>query len=191
MTVRKRTARITKSGEIFDNADGEFFDRGKIDQLKKIKKKANLEGKELKDLKKEKLESKITKETIDCLNLFPFVSAIKVAGGLFSGGGNPDIDIVLNGFSVKVEMKRPGLIPTELQYDRIAEINAARGFAFYATSKEEVLDTLCARGYFDFLQSIHDSEWMHNIVMKRAKKVFLESKDPLVLIDKQRKLLKT
>lgn len=189
MNVRKRTARITKIGEIFDNAGGDFFDRGKIDQLKKIKKKAKAEGKELKDLKEEKLESKITKETIDCLNLYPFISAIKVPGTVFSGGGNPDIDIVFNGLSIKVEMKRPGLLPTDLQYERIAEINAANGFAFYASSKQEVLDTLCAKGYFDFLKSIPDSVWVQNIVMKQAKKVFLESKDQSVLIEKQRKLL--
>lgn len=191
MTVRKRTARITKIEEIFDKAGGDFFDRGKIDQLKKIKKKAKAEGKELKDLKKEKLESKITKETIDCLNLYPFISAIKVPGTVFSGGGNPDIDIVFNGLSIKVEMKRSAnLEPTKLQYERIDEINAANGFAFYASSKQEVLDTLCAKGYFDFLKNIPDSVWVKNIVMKQAKKVFLESKDQSVLIDKQRKLLK-
>ena len=67
-------------------------------------------------------------------------------GGTFTKSGLPDMHIVVNGYSVDVELKAPTGRISELQKIMIKQIRAAGGFAF----------VLYPSGYLDFVKFITD-----------------------------------
>lgn len=67
-------------------------------------------------------------------------------GGTFTKSGLPDMHIVVNGYSVDVELKAPTGRISELQKIMIKQIRNAGGFAF----------VLYPSGYLDFVKFITD-----------------------------------
>jgi Holliday junction resolvase len=52
----------------------------------------------------------------------------------FGKSGVPDIVACINGKFVSIEVKREGKEPTALQWQRMAEIDLAGGFAYWGTA---------------------------------------------------------
>lgn len=67
---------------------------------------------------------------------------IKVHGGPFGTRGEADIHACMSGRFIAIEVKRPGQKPTPLQLARLAQIAAAGGLAFVATSVADVAQML-------------------------------------------------
>lgn len=58
--------------------------------------------------------------------------------GIYAQAGVPDLLCCINGRFVAIEVKKPKKKPTAIQNAFIDAINLCGGFAFYATSVEEV-----------------------------------------------------
>jgi penicillin-binding protein-related factor A (putative recombinase) len=88
------------------------------------------------------LEKVIIKKILDWLNAQTMCRAIKVHGGPYGNTGEPDIDCVWHGHSIKIEVKQPDKgkksEPTELQAQRMKEWQKVGGIAFHVTSLEQV-----------------------------------------------------
>lgn len=83
-------------------------------------------------------EATIVAKALKRLNAMPGVRARKVHGGAFVSG-EPDLDIVAAGRSVKLEVKVPGETATKLQ-DRIMEQwRAAGAVCAVVTSADEAI----------------------------------------------------
>lgn len=97
-------------------------------------------------------ESELTKLAIGWLNAQPGTYAWKLHTGAFGESGHPDIDGCVNGRSLKIEMKEPGLKPTVLQMARLQRWRAAGAMVGWATS-------------LDHVQALHaraaDPEWIN------------------------------
>lgn len=88
-------------------------------------------------LPEKKVENQIKKYLLSLNAYF-----IKTVGGSVAAG-TPDIIACVNGFFVGIEVKRPeGGKVSELQKNHLKRIVQSGGFAFIATSKEEVKDYL-------------------------------------------------
>lgn len=77
----------------------------------------------------------------------------KVHGSGRTKTGEPDLDVIFHGYSVKIELKAPGQRPTKIQEVRLAECRAAGGLAFCASSVVEVasyLQLFCVANGIDF-----------------------------------------
>jgi hypothetical protein len=98
----------------------------------------------------EKPETKIVKKIIAHIKA-KGGWARKVHGNAFSSG-EPDIDAVLNGRSVKIEVKVPGKYPTTQQLARLRTWETAGSLAGWVTSVEEV-DRL--------LGNVEDLSWVN------------------------------
>ena len=90
--------------------------------------------------------------------------ARSVHAGPHSGSvGEPDIDAVVGGFPVKIEVKLPGNRPTPLQLRVMrqwAEAGAITGWAFDMDGLEEILDHVRRRHALvteALRESLHDS----------------------------------
>jgi hypothetical protein len=86
-----------------------------------------------------KTESKITGAIIQMIRRRGHW-ARKVHGNAFQTAGIPDVDAVIFGRSVRIEVKRPGEVPTELQNRVLAELERAGAFVTVATSLDEGLE---------------------------------------------------
>lgn len=96
-------------------------------------------------------EKKVTDKVLKELNSRPGHLFYKVHQGRY-GGGQPDIDGVVYGRSVKIEMKAPGNEPTARQMlvmRRWAKVGALVG---WATSLEEVEE---------LLSHLDDPDWVN------------------------------
>lgn len=85
-----------------------------------------------------KTEGAITGEALSWLNSQPGTYAWKLHTGPMGEGGHPDIDGCTQGRSIKIEMKRPGEVPTRRQMARLLQWRAAGALVGWATSVEEV-----------------------------------------------------
>jgi len=66
-------------------------------------------------------ETKIVNEILEYLNGLDQCRAVKVHGGYYGNNGEPDIDCVYRGRSLKIEVKVPGQVPTRLQTKRLEQ----------------------------------------------------------------------
>ena len=66
----------------------------------------------------------------------------KIHGGEFGSNGQPDLDAVIRGRSVKVEAKQPGKRPTPVQYRRMREWAAVGALTGWFTTTEELEEIL-------------------------------------------------
>lgn len=76
------------------------------------------------------------------------VWARKVSGGSFGSAGEPDIDVVWRGVSIKIEVKLPGKLNTltELQKLALERWGQAGSVVGVVTSLDEVKDLLARNG---------------------------------------------
>lgn len=86
-----------------------------------------------------KPESRITLAIINAIKRRGYW-ARKVHGGTFTGAGIPDVDAVVRGLSVRIEVKRPGEKPTEIQKAVMAELERAGAYVTVATSVDEAIE---------------------------------------------------
>lgn len=86
-----------------------------------------------------KPETKITMAIIQAIRRRRYW-ARKVHGNAFQAAGIPDVDAVVHGRSVRIEVKQPGETPTPLQKRCMAELEAAGAFVTVATSVEEAME---------------------------------------------------
>lgn len=124
----------------------EYFSDAGVNDFKKAVKTAEKQNKKLSDMKKTNGEKDVVKSILEWLNSLPMCKARKVHGGMFSAG-EPDIDCVINGLSVKIEVKSPGNQPTENQLKRINEWKSAGCLAFWTDNLHFVKETLKANKY--------------------------------------------
>lgn len=98
-------------------------------------------------------EADILQAILKALRKHPKVARVeRRQSGVFQDGGrwvkvgrrgDPDISGILHGGRVfGIEVKRPGEVPSEIQWQRINEINAAGGLAGWADSVEMALALL-------------------------------------------------
>jgi hypothetical protein len=79
-------------------------------------------------------EGEITADCLTWLNSQPRTKARKVHQGAMTGGGEPDIDACARGRAVKIEVKRPGQVPTGRQLRRMEEWQRAGALVGWVTS---------------------------------------------------------
>lgn len=124
----------------------EYFSDAGVNDFKKAVKIAEKQNKKLSDMKKTNGEGDVVKSILEWLNSLPMCKARKVHGNIFSAG-EPDIDCVINGFSVKIEVKDPGEKPTQPQLKKINEWKAAGCLAFWTDNLPFVKETLKENKY--------------------------------------------
>lgn len=93
-----------------------------------------------------KPEKNIVNKILDYLNDLPHTYAHKVYSGGYAQAGEPDVDSVCNGHSLKLEVKVPGEWPTPLQQVRLDQWADAGAIAACVHSVEEVatlVETFC------------------------------------------------
>lgn len=88
------------------------------------------------------LESDITKGILKALNAIEGVRAVKVHASQMGNGGEPDIDVVAHGRSIKLEVKQPGKTPTPRQLSILRKWRSAGAAVAVVTSTAEALDIL-------------------------------------------------
>jgi hypothetical protein len=82
-------------------------------------------------------ETRLVNRIIRWLNDQPSTRARKVHGSVYQTG-EPDVDAVVNGRAVKIEVKLPGQKSTALQARRLAQWEAAGAVVGVVTSLDEV-----------------------------------------------------
>jgi hypothetical protein len=98
-------------------------------------------------------EADVLRDILKALRKHPKVARVeRRQSGVFQDGGrfvrvgrrgDPDIGGILKGGrTLGIEVKRPGEVPSEIQWQRINEINAAGGLAGWADSVEMALALL-------------------------------------------------
>lgn len=87
-------------------------------------------------------ESTIVKHVKDYLNSLPGCRVCKNHGGMYTVAGRPDLEGVINGRHIVIEVKRPGEKPTKLQQKTLDEYRACGSIAGVATSVNDVVSIL-------------------------------------------------
>lgn len=90
----------------------------------------------------EKLEKYLVKEILDYLNGLDCCRAIKVHGGMYGNTGEPDIDCVYKGRSIKIEVKRKGNKPTKIQESIMRKWKEAGCLAFWTDDIDIVIQEI-------------------------------------------------
>ncbi len=90
-----------------------------------------------------KAESKITGAIIQMIRRRGHW-ARKVHGNAFQQAGIPDVDAVVYGRSVRIEVKRPGESPTPLQLRVLAELERAGAFVAVADNLPDAVEFICS-----------------------------------------------
>lgn len=96
-------------------------------------------------------ETVLVANLIKHMRKIPRCHARKVHGSMHQDKGEPDIDAVLDGRAVKVEVKMPGKTPTPIQYKRLRDWQAVGALVGWVTCQAE-LD--------DLLSHVHDLQWV-------------------------------
>jgi len=91
-------------------------------------------------------EGNISDQIIKTLNKHPYAKFIKNHGSAFTIVGEPDISGCICGQHVVIETKADGEEPRKIQYKRLREWERAGSIAIWATSVEEVVEKLKAKG---------------------------------------------
>ncbi len=86
-----------------------------------------------------KAESKITGAIIQMIRRRGHW-ARKVHGNAFQTSGIPDVDAIVHGRSVRIEVKRPGEVPTELQNRVMAELKRAGAFVTWTDNLADAIE---------------------------------------------------
>jgi len=96
----------------------------------------------------EPLESSIARAIVRYLRSLPEAHARRVHGGAYGSAGEPDVDAVVSGRAVKVEVKRPSQRSrvTPLQRAALRRWEKAGAVAIVACSVDEVRDVLRGEG---------------------------------------------
>lgn len=98
------------------------------------------------------LERVIVKKVIDKLNKLKKVRAIKVHGGGFGSGGQPDVTgcIMTDGIGWRFDLegKRPGQKPTERQKKEMERWGACGSIVGVFTCWEDVVEIFRRRGVY-------------------------------------------
>jgi len=85
----------------------------------------------------EQPETRLQKKMVKRIENLPCPSrARKMHGSAFTRAGEPDIDAVICGIPLKIEVKMPGNTPTKLQTQRILEWAAAGAVAGWCDTME-------------------------------------------------------
>lgn len=101
-------------------------------------------------------EASIVRSIRRTLDKVPRCHHRKVHGSAYSSG-EPDLDVVIAGHAVKIEVKRPGEKPTAQQALTLRKWGKAGAIAFVATSADEVVETLADSGIDDVLDALIDA----------------------------------
>ena len=140
--LKKNGSKTSKNSLSLDDLSScEYFNHDGISNLKKASRIACENNIKLSDMKKTSGEKGIVSKILEWLNSLPRCKARKVHGNMYVSG-EPDIDCVINGLSVKIEVKQPGEKPTPKQLNRINEWSDAGCLAFWSDSLELVQKTL-------------------------------------------------
>ena len=134
------------SFKIDDLSECDYFSREGLNDFKKAVTVAENKNIKMSDMKKNNGEADVVKDILEWLNSLPKCKARKVHGNIFSAS-EPDIDCVLNGLSVKIEVKNPGEEPTQPQLKKINEWKAAGCLAFWTDNLLFVEETLKKNKY--------------------------------------------
>lgn len=89
-------------------------------------------------MEKRKEEQKIQTKIIKYIEKIGGLAIKQNQIGIYAQAGVPDLICCLHGRFIAIEVKIPGEYPKPLQMAFIDAINRCGGFAFYATSVEEV-----------------------------------------------------
>lgn len=86
------------------------------------------------------LESAIVKSIITALRKIPYSVVWKNHGGPYTRVGVPDIQFVVSGRTIYLEVKQPGKPLSAIQDDMIRRLRRAGAIAMVVCSKKEALD---------------------------------------------------
>jgi len=93
-----------------------------------------------------KADGGLSDKLITLLNKHPYGKFKKYHGDAYSIVGEPDIIGCICGQSIVIESKIDGEEPRKIQYKRLREWERAGSIAIWATSVEEVVEKLKAKG---------------------------------------------
>lgn len=96
-------------------------------------------------------EAKLTKKIVDHINARPRSIARKVHQSRFQAG-QPDVDGCVVGRAVKIEVKVPGNVPTDLQMTWMRRWADAGALVGWCTSVDEVIE---------LLSHVSDPDWVN------------------------------
>lgn len=124
-----------------DNFD--FIDDKNEKKVSGIVEKTKKSGKKVSSLTKKGGEKIIVAYVLEFLNSLPMCKARKVHGSAVSAS-EPDIDCVLAGFSIKIELKDEGIVLNSktAQGNRIDEYVKCGAISFWSNNKKDFLLSL-------------------------------------------------
>ncbi len=97
-------------------------------------------------------ESDLVKDVIKSICAEPECWARKVHGGPHGAAGEPDVDAVVRGRSVKLEGKMPGKVPTPGQYAAMRRWSRAGALVGWFTTLDEA---------WSIIAHAHDYGWIN------------------------------